>query len=433
MIRLSTVAVLAAKFEPSIRIVFCIVFGVVAVGCGFCSLVLGYADLEFRRGTAESVAKAVRLAPLDAGYLAKSSQFTENREDTIEALRESVRANPRYSWAWTQLGLEEEQTAQTREQAEGHLVRAASVDRGFAPRWALANYHYRNSYRRGGDAQAFWYWTREALASLDQTQLDQSGDIETAGRSALRLAWRMSPDGSVLLARAVPQTKPARHEFLKFLLAEHPTGANFATMSGLLSTAVPEDIAALDAWIQVLLDAGEVAHSTEAWNILCDRRLLAFHRTTESNMLTNAEFGSAPSGRTFDWRFIAIEGVAVSNDPVPGGFGFVLSGRQPERCRILTQRVPVETGRRYVLNYRVQASASPLETGLHWELADARGAETLPAVSGPQQGDSTGALLFTAPAPLITLALDYERPRGQTRLEGLVRVDSMMLRPADGQ
>jgi len=388
--------------------------GLIALFCALAALIPGYADLRFRRGDSAGIASALRLAPLNADYLAQWSLVTVDRNQSVESLRRAVASNPYYSWAWIQLALTSPD-ANSSEAAERDLLKAASVDRGFAPRWALANYYY----GRGAASQSFWYWTREALASLDP------GRDDASALTAIRLAWRMSPDAATLLSRAIPSTPRSRHQFLKFLMSEHPLEAPFATVSGLLSTAVPDDVPALDSWTTALRNAGDAASSTALWNRLCSQHLLPFPPlgADPNNLLTNAAFSTPPSGRTFDWRLFPTTGIEPLADPPPAGFSFTLSGDQPERWRLLSQTVPVQPGATYVLSYRMQPDIRSGADGLLWRAVEGSGTEKLLAA-----GAAASTLQFTPTGPFVTVALDYARPRGETPLRGSVRVDSLRLR-----
>jgi hypothetical protein len=74
MLGLSTAA------DQGSRVLLCAVAGVLATTGALWSLLLGYADLEFRRGSGPDIAMALRVAPRDAGYLAEWSLVTQNRE-----------------------------------------------------------------------------------------------------------------------------------------------------------------------------------------------------------------------------------------------------------------------------------------------------------------------------------------------------------------
>lgn len=405
------------------RLLLCGAMGLLALLCAAAALVPGYADLQFRRADAAGVARALRLAPLDAGYLAQWSLLTADPAEAAQSLRRAVASNPWYSWAWLQLALASDDATA----AESDLKKAAAVDLGFAPRWALANYYY----GRDSDAPSFWYWTRAALASPDSAHSDAVGPGHAQALSVFRLAWRMSPDAATLLRRAVPDSPAIHHQFLQFLMTEHPLATPVALASDLLATAGPADVPALDAWSRTLRDAGHLPAAVALWNRLCLLHLLPLQPigAGDGNLLTNAAFSTPPSGRTFDWRFLPTAGLEAAAPQSPGSFTVALSGNQPESWRMLSQTVPVQPGQPCVLTYRMQLDVRSGASGLYWK---ALAPTTALAPATPEKllalaSDSAGTLRFTPSGPLVTIALDYERPRGETRLAGSVRVESLRL------
>ncbi len=372
------------------------------------------ADLEFRRGDGIGLQRALRIAPLDAGDLAKWSLLTENREDAIQSLNKAVRSNPWYAWAWIQLGLAAEEAGQTGI-AERDLLNAAAVDHGFDPGWALGNYYFRR-----GDFEHFWQWTR-AVLSIDGAE----------SLPALRLAWRVAPDVRTILDRAVPDTNAARRKLLIFFIGEHPLGNDFPVLSSLFSAATPDDLPALDSFARTLVNGGEVDHAVELWNSLCRLRFLPFDgiHAESDTLLTNAAFISPPSSRVFDWHFTPAEGIAAENH-APGAFALVLSGSEPEHWRILSQLVPVQPGKRYALKFHTRLSSGGPARGLSWKIID--GTTPGKALINSSAADE-GELQVSSSTSLVTIAFDYDRPRGETRLTGQATVTGLALRSLDTQ
>jgi len=395
MFRLSTAAAFSSRLLR---------FGIVtllATACAFSTLLLGFADLEFRRGDQIGLRRALRIAPLDAGYLAKWSLVTGNAAEARQSLQEAVASDPWYSWAWIQLGLAQEAAGQA-SLAEHDLLRAAAVDRGFDPRWALCNYYFRRNAW-----PSFWGWTRAALSN------DSTDSVPV-----LRLAWRATPDVRVILDRAVPPNDTARRKLLKFLIAEHPLGADFSAISTLLPATTPDDAPMLNSYANKLLDAREITHAVEVWNSMCDRHLLPFARiqSGSSNLLTNAAFASPPSNWAFDWHFIPAEGITAENHAV-GSFALAFSGNEPEHWRILTQRVAVQAQKRY----EFKNSGTPPASGLAWKILEAQ--KTLAESSHRTDGE----IQFVPSTSLVTIAFDYDRPRGETRLAGQITISGLSL------
>jgi hypothetical protein len=415
MLGLSTAA------DQGSRVLLCAVAGVLATTGALWSLLLGYADLEFRRGSGPDIAMALRVAPRDAGYLAEWSLVTQNREEAISSLERAVIYNPWYSWAWIQLGLAAEGNDRN-DIAERDLLRAASVDRGFAPRWALCNFFFRRK-----NTNAFWYWSKQALAVNEA----ESGPV-------FRLDWRMDPDARTILNRGVPADKTARREFLQFLIEEQPDDGIFAVVPALLPNAEQEDSPLLVSYASLLLNERHVKHALSLWNSLCERGFVPFRAISpdSANVLTNPDFSTFPSGNVFDWRFDAADGVTVEKEMSSHEFRVRLSGLEPENYRILSQQIAVGAGRRYEFHFHARVPGHAADSGLRWKVLGGAGANLTIAESADlARSESTdGTMTFVpdvaaADEQLVTLVLDYNRPRGATRLAAMVAISNVSLHP----
>lgn len=415
MLRLSTAA------DRSSRLLLCGAAGLLAAVGALWSLLLGYADLEFRRGGGADVAMAMRVAPMDASYLAEWSLLTPSRDEAISSLHKAVSYNPWYSWAWIQLGLAAEGNGQN-DIAERDLLRAANVDRGLAPRWALCNFFFRR-----GNTDAFWDWSKQALAVDDA----ESGSV-------FRLDWRMAPDARTILDRGVPADKPARRKFLKFLIEEQPGSAIAPVVTGLLPDAERDDVPLLVAYAGRLLSERDVSQAVIFWNRLCERGFVPFRAISpqSANLLTNPDFSTFPSGNVFDWRFTAADGITAEKETSSGEFQVRLSGLQPENCRILSQPLAVEAGRQYEFRFRTRVPGNAPAGGLRWRVLGGPAANlTLAESPDLALSESTdGAMTFipdVAPVAkqVVTLVLDYNRPRGATRLAATVAISHLSVRP----
>jgi hypothetical protein len=403
------------------RLLLCAAAGVLATTGALWSLLLGYADLEFRRGDGPDIAMALRVAPRDAGYLAEWSLVTQNREEAISSLEKAVIYNPWYSWAWIQLGLAAEGNGRN-DIAERDLLRAASVDRGFAPRWALCNFFFRRK-----NTEAFWDWSKQALAVDD-----------AESTPVFRLDWRMDPDARAILDRGVPADRTARRKFLKFLIEEQPASGVFAVISALLPNAEQEDAPLLISYADRLLNQRDVNQAVSLWNGLCDRRFVPFRAISldSANVLTNPDFSTFPSGNVFDWRFNAADGVMAEKEMSSHEFQVRLSGLEPENYRILSQQIAVGAGRRYEFHFHARVPGHAANSGLRWKILGGAGANLTIAESPDLAlSESTDGVMTFIPdvepatEQVVTLVLDYNRPRGATRLAAMVAISNLSLHP----
>jgi len=364
------------------------------------TLRLGYADRLFHIGSSATVERARRLAPGNAAYFAIDSTDQP-------ALRQAVANNPRFSSGWIELGILAEAAGNLAD-AERFLLEAASVDRTYQPRWSLANFYFRR-----GQREKFWPWARQAaeMAYYSQTPL-------------FRLYWRVTQDPSVILTRGIPDRPNILAQYLHFLLTENKLAEAEQAGQKLLATSTRESLPVLTLFCDRLIGAGRVTSALHAWNTLCARGLVPYRvlEPEQGRSITNGDFAAAPLGAAFDWRLYPAQGVTATRAASPAGLRLTLSGRQPERCALLEQILPVEPGLAYRLTYSSQASGIPAASGLRWyvgDLATGRELSTAP-VGGAGDAWREETLGFVAPADVggVRLVLEYRRAPGTTRIEG---------------
>ncbi len=364
------------------------------------SLRLGYADRLFHAGSAGTVEQARRLAPGNAAYFASDSTDRE-------ALRRAVAGNPRYPAGWIELGLLAEAAGDMAE-AERCLLEAARVDRGYQPRWSLANFYFRR-----GEHEKFWPWARQAAqtAYYPQTPL-------------FRLYWRLTQDASLILARGIPDRPDIRAQYLHFLLMENKLAEAEQASEAVLAAGRPADLPVLTIYCDRLIAGGRVASALNAWNVLCSRGLIPHPPLNpgQGGLVTNGDFAAPPLGAAFDWRLHPNQGLTATRTESPRALRFTLSGRQPEHCGLADQVLPAEPGLAYVVSYSSRDSGIPAGSGLRWRVSDlATGRELASAPLGGAGDDwRAESLRFVAPAGggAVRLVLEYRRAPGTTRAEG---------------
>src|SRR6266700_4375090 len=104
---------------------------------------LAIADAFFRQDTPESVARAVRLESGNAAYHDLLAEYIESEGQNPDGERQlAVHLSPLEASHWIGLGVRAE-VEQDYPRAEKYLLRAAKVNLGFEPRWALMNFYFR--------------------------------------------------------------------------------------------------------------------------------------------------------------------------------------------------------------------------------------------------------------------------------------------------
>lgn len=382
---------------------------VAVIGLGiasYWSVRLAYADVMFQRGVPDEVTEAVRLAPGNAKYRALHAlQLDYAGEDPKPVLRETVgRVDPLDAEAWMQLGLRLE-TERNLAEAERCLAQAARVSKQFDPRWTLANYYFRRE-----DRERFWQWAREAL-------LISYGDR----RPLFDLCRRMAQRPEEILERAIPDRPLVLTAYLQYLVEQDLMDAAWLVSQRVLGEGDPAGIPLLLDYCERLLGT-DPSRALQLWTEMCHARLVPY-ASPGAGRLVNGDFAVTPLSRGFDWHVATIDGVSTVRMDAPMGLRIALSGNQPEQCVPVFQTVHLEQGRRYKLHWRSRLEGTRGEPGVAWRIGDA--VKTL--VSTEDWRDE--GFEFEAPSEFVRLSLEYRRPMGSARLEGVVLIGDVVLEP----
>ena len=395
------------------RIVAIVAAGAVLGLATYWSLRLGYADHLFHSGTPEGVKRAVELAPDNARHQARWAAILEDSGKdpaaALAALEAAVASNPRDSTSWIELGLQAEMEGDIMK-AERFLLEAARVDKQYDPRWALANFYFRQN-----DTANFWSWARKAATM-------SYGD----GASLFRLCWRMTQDPAAILERAIPDQPAVLARYLSFLLADNHVAALEAAAQRLSEHAGQEDLPVLLASCDRLVGARQFPAALRIWIALSRRKLLPYWPLEPERgfSLTNGDFRIPPLSRGFDWRVHVAEGISVLRRNSQPGLRITFSGRQPESSEVLSQFVPLLPGREYRLRFRYRTSGIAPDTGLRWRIVDAATGGELgyrsPDLSSEEERQEEVLFSTTVETQLGRVVLGYQRAAGTTRIEGSI-------------
>ncbi|MGE5645828.1 MAG: hypothetical protein ACM336_08560 [Acidobacteriota bacterium] len=335
---------------------------------------MAWAEILFVSGRAEG---AAALMPGNAEYLARAGD-----------LEGAVRANPRDSESLVALGLRAEMRGDFAA-AERWMLAAADCDRGYDPRWSLANFYF----RRGNEA-AFWKW---GLAAAE---------MGNDPRALWALYWRFSTDGAEIVRRGVPATRQALRSYVWFLMGWPEWGQAGPAAARLMARADPEDAQVLTAYCERLLGAGRGGEALALWEELGRRGLTLPHTG-------------------FDWRLGRVEGVSASEGAA--GVRVSLSGSQPERCEVLWRYAAWEAGAAYALRFEYMTSGIRAGSGLRWRVRDGAGRTVAESEDLASEEWKRGEVRFAGPEGLGRVSLGYVRAPGTVRVEGVVRVRGVEL------
>jgi tetratricopeptide (TPR) repeat protein len=355
----------------------------------FVSVRRAWADWEFRRGTPESVRRAVDLAPLNAEYvLFRALQLDYDGADPTPILERAAVLNPMSSTPRIRLGLAAEIRGDN-VSAEKWLLDAARVDHQFEPRWTLANFYFRRE-----NFPEFWKWVRTALEV-------SYGDR----RPAFDLAWRASSQAAEI-ARAIPDRREAIGAYLSYLLDTHRTDAAAPVALKLAAFHSSADRPLLYGACDEFIRANLADAARDLWRTMFD----------DPSGIFAGSFEAPRIGHGFDWRTPEPGGVVQLDLDHPSRRRISFDGRQPESCELLRQTLLLKPGRRYTLHWGSRLNGLTSPTGIEWRIGGARAPVDSNEVS------------FTAPGQLVALTLSYDRPRGEARGEGSLELWGITLK-----
>ncbi len=303
--------------------------------------------------------------------------------------------SPMSAAPWMELGFLEEQEGKFA-RAEADLVHAGALDRGYLPRWTLANF-----YLRHADARA-WPLLAETL------RIALHGGQPTA--SLFETCWNFRPDADFLLREVVGSTPEALRSYLEFLLDTNRGNALLAPALALGNSAEKGDDEILLRVSDRLLAANDPAGARTIW----DR---AIPPDASGELLTNTRF-QTPRQLGFDWRYNSIPESRIVFD----GFArFDLTGRQPDPLELLFETVLMKPGS-YTLSWQAKQDPSQAPAGFFWQATDARSRAELfrHALQSSDDWRKDSKQFVIAAGTLVRLALHTGRTPGHSRFEGTV-------------
>ena len=391
---------------------------VLALAALWMAAVRGWADFRIRSASQlPDLERACQLDPARADCLARLARLREQM--ALDASREWERLlalHPRQASYLTEAALAAEFRGDL-SAAERLLLQAARYNQLWLPRWSLANFYFRH-----GRPEEFRRWARLAFerAYGDRTALFRL--CREAGVSGGELTAWLAGNRDNLAA------------LVSFLSAAGPARELPPAIERYLETAGPAEAPVaqqtVNAAINVLLREGSAAAIPPLWNRMAERRLIPYPAWSEDAPLVNPGFLPPLPGGGLDWRLPSAPGVECFPGAPPGGVKFTFSGGQPEAVVLLEQWLVLPGGRAWILEFEYQTPGIP-PGGSHlvWSL------EGLPAAEAPALAAAVDWTRFQARweappgLPVRRLVLRAERPRGQARHEGELRIRALRFTP----
>jgi len=378
---------------------------------------LGLADRFFLELTPESTQKAIDYMPERSMYQRQLGIFysMDDPQRSRAATRRAVELNPFDARAWIELGLGAELDGDDAT-AERELGHAAEVDRGYLPRWALANYYFRK-----GDTDKFWLWSKAAAAmAYEEPTL------------LFRLCDHVDDKKNLLVGLEL-HTPKARKQYLEYLVDGNHTGLLGEVALAIARDNLETDTIPLLQSCDRLLAVQKNDEALQVWNVLAETKRVPFNPlivTGSQNVITNGKFTVPPTLHGFDWHWVERNGIIIKPESETGGLRVSFSGRQPEVCEVLYQLAPVREETRYVFRYGYQTATIAPGTGLLFAITNPTGGGVLSAnESLSSDAETQGQLSFTTPpqCKFVRLSLFYHRVLGTTRIEGSISLQNLTL------
>lgn len=332
------------------------------------------ADFEFSSGTRAGAEAAARGDPDNAAYaIAVAAWCDAAREDSVAELRRATAIAPLDERVIQKLALALELNGDTAE-AEKQLLRAAARSNKYDPRWALANFYFRQD-----KAAEFRRWTREALAM-------SYGDPAPL----FDLSWALDSVAGVPFDD-LPPRRDVRLAYGNFLVRRQRIDLAARVAAGLGAGQEP----AAKSLAGALAGAYRLGEA---------ERIAPGHATRWTGERAHESDGA--------WRI-------------------QLDGEQPEEVELLSRLALIPSGRvrlTWSMRTSLTSPAGGLKSsGLRWRVSawSPSGETIAESDEVAASGEGGGNLDFTLERKsAVRISLGYQRPPGTMRAEGPIAVMS---------
>lgn len=322
-----------------------------------------------------------------------------------------------------QSGLAHEAEGET-EKAERLLVEAAGRSRTWLPRWSLANF-----YARQGRPDEVAKWARLALERGYGERAPLFGLCRSAGVSHDKILTAVLGERDIagiegymgyLRAQAVAEAAEPLARAADMLLNAYGQAR--------LSRANADELALAADWL-VVQDQQE--RGWTIWQRLREQGGMGDVPGAVGGVLCDAGFtDQAMAAPGFGWEMTKAEGVQILAGSPPGMAKIELTGGQPESVTLLSQRVKLGGGGRWVLGFEAAVNGDqPADGHFLWVLAmeSERGEEAARGWKSESDWKGVG-VSWDVEDGFWRLSLVYRRPLGSARWSGELRIRNLSLR-----
>jgi tetratricopeptide (TPR) repeat protein len=410
-----------------LTLLFRFLLAFIAIAACACSLVSARAISLFKQGDPASLSSAARLVPVNAEYWSALGAVETARSEVL--WKEALALNPFNSQLWIQLGFYTESGKHQLPEAEQMYRQATRVNHMYLPSSNLANFYFRYH-----DQPRFLQAAKKALA------------VSPFNNNVLFFqAWTLAGSNQQVMDLLPPRNEVA-FDYLHYLLDADQTDSLEAAAGKALDLPrrIPADSPELASnWVNLvglaedhLVMAGRPEAALRLWKKSYESGWTKLPAPSPSLPLTNASFQSALSSHGFDWFFLPAAGVSFDQLPESRQVRLSFSGTEPEWCRLLQQYVPLAPGKTYQMKWQTESSDFDHPIGLTWKMYPVRSGKVdiESMVSSPDLiAEPNGSQLwkFSSPpdANFGLMALEFKRPVGQVRAEGMLSIHDVELLP----
>jgi hypothetical protein len=339
---------------------------------------------------------ADRLMPMDAYNELRAAASDPSNSETN--LRSALAKNPWDTRSWIGLSVQAEMRGDPAT-AENLLHQAAAHDIGREPRWALANFYFRQ-----GDQQQFLEWANSYRAVTHDREEGLFRMVAASVPDAHELNQALPHLGCDEMGTAVDVMRAAQQpadELIQSMSNTCKDATSRATLSAMVSDFILED---------------KPQRAAEIWAGMGQRSTLA-----------NADFHSPITGQGFDWRINKSPDVSFRQQG--SGVDFDLHDGVADGTVLMFQPVILVPGAHYRLAMNTHGDES-VAGAFRWELVELSTGRHLPSSLDEENINNLPNWRFYAPAMgtrSLALALFYRRPEGGLPVTGKFTVQGVQL------
>jgi hypothetical protein len=337
-----------------------------------------------------------RVMPLDEkNELRKAAA---NPDELAAHLKAAVARNPYHSAAWIQLSVEAESSGNLTE-ARYDLDQASDHDATAEPRWAKANFYFRQ-----GDQKQFLTWVNSYRSVTHN---------EEAG--LFRMVAADTPDVHTML---VNMPNLGCDELGSLLDTVRERDLSPDELIDRMSSSCHDDASSkvLEHYMSDLL-------RTDKTDLAAEVR----HRIGENDPLVNAYFSSPVTGEGFDWRINVNSNIQVRQESKQG-IQFDFEDRVPSGTVLIFQPISLMPDSRYRLSTNLNSDPHE-EDAFRWELVELSTGRHLASGLDEDNINKIPAWDFQIPktGKTLALALFYKRAEGELPFQGTVSLQGVGL------